>query len=156
MFCLPKVGHVIILEHCFFQISSYLRAYICRRNLQNTKNEIPLETFDQEENKTFKLKRSKKASRLNNIWTNLLDPGWASQITSKESPTATIWTIFKRKLLWSPVFLSSTATTASLGIICSFIWKLVTAQFKSAHEAFLWIAEGGEREGRGRGVGGAR
>lgn len=41
--------------------------YICRRNLQNTKNEIPLETFDQEENKTFKLKRSKKASRLNNI-----------------------------------------------------------------------------------------
>ena len=58
---------MIILEHCFFQISSYSRAYICRRNLQNTKNEIPLETFDQEENKTFKLKGSKKASRLNNI-----------------------------------------------------------------------------------------
>lgn len=52
---------------------------------------------------------------------NLLDPGWASQITRKGSPIATIWTILKTLLPWSPVLLSGTNSPVSSAINCSFI-----------------------------------
>ena len=42
MFCFPNTGHVIILqENCFFQISSYSRAYL-RIIYEKTTSQVPL------------------------------------------------------------------------------------------------------------------